>query len=142
MTTMSTTHKLPWVDQLTAFSFSWTEASINQILKENPAAQIILDSQQNPQAFILWLNLGNEVEILALAVSLEFQRKGLMQRLWMQWVSQLHQHSIKTIWLEVHAGNLPALSLYQKLGLQVVGSRPNYYQDGSDALILRKVLAS
>jgi len=140
VTSRSLDDKLPWVDKLTAFSFSWTQASIHQILRDNPATQILVDSEQNPKAFILWLNLGDEVELLALAVSPEHQRKGLMQNLWMRWVSMLRNQRFKRVWLEVHANNTPALCLYQKLGFEEVGSRTNYYQDGGKAIVLRRVL--
>ena len=36
----------------------------------------------------------------------------------------------------VHAGNLPAKRLYEKLGYEVTGVRKRYYRDGKDGLIM------
>ena len=43
--------------------------------------------------------------------------------------------------LEVRAGNVPAIGLYEKLGFEVVGRRRNYYrEEGEDALLMTVVL--
>ena len=45
------------------------------------------------------------------------------------------------MFLEVAAGNAAALALYRSAGFAEVGRRRRYYADGSDALVLRRVLS-
>ena len=40
------------------------------------------------------------------------------------------------IWLEVSDLNIPAIKLYLRAGFKNVGLRKNYYQDGSDAILM------
>jgi ribosomal-protein-alanine N-acetyltransferase len=136
------THKLPWVEKLTASSFRWTEESIRELLTQNQKARLLVDNDRDPKAFILWLDLGDEVEVLALATDPKYHRSGLMSRLWMRWVMDLRSRKVSSIFLEVHAHNTAALHFYQKQGMVVVGTRRAYYQDGSDAILLKAIIGS
>jgi ribosomal protein S18 acetylase RimI-like enzyme len=46
------------------------------------------------------------------------------------------------IWLEVSDLNLVAIKTYKACGFKTVGSRPQYYSDGSSAILMTWVLAS
>jgi len=41
------------------------------------------------------------------------------------------------VFLEVRASNIPAIALYRRLGFSDAGTRPGYYRNGDDALLLR-----
>ena len=56
-------------------------------------------------------------------------------------MQDLKQRDNLNLSLEVRATNAPAITLYEKLGFETVGRRPNYYRHPKeDALILRKSL--
>lgn len=42
--------------------------------------------------------------------------------------------------LEVRASNHAAIHLYEKEGFEIVGSRPRFYNDGEDAILMNKYL--
>lgn len=42
--------------------------------------------------------------------------------------------------LEVRADNIRAIDLYERTGFRAISTRPRYYPDGTDALIMRKPL--
>ena len=54
-------------------------------------------------------------------------------------VDELKAIESRCLTLEVRASNVPAISLYEKLGFAEVGRRKNYYRNPrEDALIMRK----
>ncbi len=80
-----------------------------------------------------------EADMMNVAVSPEYRRQGIAQRLIEALVAALRKRGITSLSLEVRAGNAPAMALYGKLGFAQVGRRPNYYRNPKeDALILRK----
>jgi ribosomal-protein-alanine N-acetyltransferase len=47
----------------------------------------------------------------------------------------------RKVYLEVRRSNVSAIGLYDKVGFQIIGTRPKYYMDtGEDALIMMKSL--
>ncbi len=78
---------------------------------------------------------GGEAEILTLAVAPGSRRLGIARAL----VEQAASAAGDVTWfLEVAAGNTPALALYGRLGFAECGRRHDYYSKGQDALTLRR----
>jgi ribosomal protein S18 acetylase RimI-like enzyme len=51
-------------------------------------------------------------------------------------LSEAAQRGVQSVELEYRVSNLPAESLYRKLGFRSVGRRPGYYRDtGEDAIL-------
>ncbi|MFB2839142.1 ribosomal protein S18-alanine N-acetyltransferase [Floridanema evergladense] len=79
----------------------------------------------------------DEAHITIVAVSPDYQHQGLGQAMLLALLSRARQRGIERATLEVKASNQPAISLYQKFGFKVAGTRRGYYQDtGEDALVL------
>ena len=77
--------------------------------------------------------------MMNIAVRPEYRRRGIAESLIHELVSELKAKDAYCLTLEVRASNLPAITLYEKLGFVQVGRRPNYYTSPKeDALILRK----
>ena len=80
----------------------------------------------------------DELQITSIAVQPIHQRKGLGKFL----LSDLIKRSIllrtNQIHLEVKETNKSAKAFYKSMGFKTVGNRPNFYKDGSDALLLTK----
>lgn len=85
-------------------------------------------------AFCLFRLYESHREVTVLATHPDRQRKGDMRFL-LAYMLERRSPS-ERIWLEVHAGNEPALKLYEGLGFIQVGRRPKYYRDGGDAVLL------
>lgn len=78
-------------------------------------------------------------DMMNLAVAPEYRRQGIGERLVNALIERLRENQISCLTLEVRVSNLTAIALYDKLGFQQVGRRPNYYRNPKeDALILRK----
>ncbi len=86
--------------------------------------------------YLLLLLLGDEAEILRLAVLPEFRGQGIGSRLLQAALVSSQSHGLHRIFLEVRKSNAAALALYRKHGFVLGGLRPSYYSDGEDAWIL------
>jgi [ribosomal protein S18]-alanine N-acetyltransferase len=83
----------------------------------------------------LWLLL-DEAHIATVASHPDWRGCGLGQWLMLALLDAAMARGAATSTLEVRAGNLPAKSLYEKLGYEVAGMRKRYYRDGEDGLIM------
>lgn len=82
-----------------------------------------------------WL-LEPEIHLLNLAVRPEYRRLGLARGLMAAMLDCGRGAGADTVFLEVRASNRPALSLYESLGFEAASRRPDYYEDGEDALLM------
>ncbi len=73
-----------------------------------------------------------------LAIDPLAQGAGLGRRLAMSIIDELEAAGCLRIYLEVRKENARAISLYSKLGFEVVSALPDYYGDGIDGLSMRR----
>lgn len=78
-----------------------------------------------------------EAELLRVAVAPAARRRGLAAALLAAGLGCLRAEGAAACFLEVAAGNEPAIALYRRLGFQATGRRPRYYPSGADALLMR-----
>lgn len=103
-----------------------------------------LDFQAQLIGYIVWQFASDEASLLGIAVSPNYQRRGIAQNLYHHSQPYLQTHHITTSFLEVRQSNLPAQQLYQKLGYQRIAKRHHYYpptpsnQHRETAFIYRK----
>jgi ribosomal-protein-alanine N-acetyltransferase len=82
--------------------------------------------------------LPPEAELELITVDTAAQRRGLARRLFGELAEELRAAQVQEVVLEVRASNLPALTLYRKLGFVETGRRKDYYQiPVEDALLMR-----
>ena len=107
---------------------TWSHESIAEECRQSGLCLM----RERIDAFILWRDNGVAWEISFLATRSELQGLGFMSHLLRAMIRDLAGGRV--IWLEVHAGNRPAISLYEKLGFKRTGERKSYYADGGSAL--------
>lgn len=83
---------------------------------------------------------ADEAEILTFAVMPDARRAGRARNLLGAAQSLAVAAGARTIFLEVAAGNGPALALYAAVGYLRVGERPAYYAGGTTALVMARPL--
>ena len=86
--------------------------------------------------------LGAEAHVIRLAVDGGHRRRGVGRALLDGLVRWSESAGAPALLLEVRAGNAAALALYADAGFAVEGTRPRYYPDGEDALLLRRPIAA
>lgn len=83
---------------------------------------------------------GMEASILDIVVCERCRRRGVASLVLSRILEFCRLHEIKSLWLEVWEGNLPARNLYSKFGFKEIYRRKNYYLEG-DAVIMMLGLA-
>lgn len=86
-----------------------------------------------------WM-VGPEIHLLNVAVRPEYRRRGLARRLLGAMLALGRRAGAEAVFLEVRAANEPAQALYRSLGFVAVGRRPDYYEDGEDAVLMNLTL--
>ncbi len=81
--------------------------------------------------------VGDEAEILSLAVAPAARRHGIGRTLLAGALAAAAARGARAVFLEVAATNAPARALYAGAGFTEIGRRRGYYADGTDALVLR-----
>jgi len=83
-----------------------------------------------------WL-VADEIHVLNVAVAPSARGRGLGAALVRQVLDEAAAYHVVAVTLEVRRSNTAGRRLYDSFGFEEVGSRPNYYGRGEDALILR-----
>jgi [ribosomal protein S18]-alanine N-acetyltransferase len=127
------------------FSHPWTPAQIAQEVAAGPPGALLVlrgvarDGHVELCAACAYRVLLDEMEILDLAVHPAWRRRGLARALLGVAFRRAGAAGARTALLEVRAGNLEALRLYESLGFTRDGLRRQYYSEPvEDALLLRR----
>jgi len=84
--------------------------------------------------------VADEVHVLNVAVDPRWRGRGLGGVLLRVVLREAETREAEAVTLEVRRSNAAGRRLYESFGFAEVGSRPNYYGGGEDALILRLAL--
>ena len=121
------------------FSEPWSENSVASELNNKLALWLVAEEEGRVAGYIGSQTCGDESDVMNVAVHPDFRRRGIAEALINDLVAQLNAIGSHSLTLEVRASNVPAISLYEKLGFAEVGRRKTYYRNPKeDALILRK----
>ena len=121
------------------FSMPWSENSIAHELTTDYSFWLVAEDDGIVAGYIGSQIAFPEADVMNVAVRPEYRRRGIGEILVEALTTHLRNIDCESLTLEVRASNAPAIALYEKLGFQQVGRRPNYYRDPKeDALILRK----
>ena len=121
------------------FSDPWSVNSVESELNNALSLWLVAMDGDKLVGYIGSQTVLGEGDMMNLAVSPDYRRMGIGEGLVGALVSVLSAEGATRLALEVRASNAPAIALYEKLGFQLAGRRPNYYRNPKeDALIMRK----
>ncbi len=121
-----------------AYDFPWTEGIFRDCLRVGYCCWCY-ENEHTLLGYGVMSAAAGESHILNLTVRPESQRQGIGSLLLRHFQRLARRHGADTLMLEVRPSNRGAIRLYEKLGFNEVGVRPNYYpaEDGrEDALLL------
>lgn len=123
------------------FSDPWSENSIASELDNPLSFWLVAEDNGKIAGYVGSQAVLDAADMMNLAVSPDYRQQGIGYALVNGLVQHLQKNSVIALLLEVRVSNMPAISLYEKLGFVQVGRRPKYYHNPrEDALILRKEL--
>lgn len=121
------------------FSDPWSEASVASELENPLSLWLVARNAAGLLGYVGSQSVPDEADMMNLAVRPDARRHGAAQALLQALEAALRQNGIRSLTLEVRAGNEPAIRLYTQAGFWQVGLRKNYYfHPKEDALILKK----
>ena len=123
------------------FPDPWSEKSIASELSNQLALWLVAEDNGVVTGYIGSQTVPDESDMMNVAVHPDYRRRGIAEALVNTLCDALKERGSVSLTLEVRASNEPAKALYEKLGFEQVGRRPNYYRNPKeDALILKKML--
>jgi|TARA_B110000967_G_C18743634_1_gene489071 ribosomal-protein-alanine N-acetyltransferase len=87
--------------------------------------------------FLIDLRFEDEINILDVAIDSSYQNRGHGYNMFLDYINIVPKKC--TIFLEVNENNNKALSMYNKHCFKKINKREAYYNDGSDAIIMKLV---
>jgi len=107
----------------------WSHTSFYGSLQGSDESWVVL-KDHIVCGFIVFREIGDEAELLKIAVAPVMQKQGVGSMLLQRMLQKFHDKKIIRCFLEVRQSNKEAIALYQKYGFVTVGIRQNYYQHG------------
>ena len=128
----------------TVFPHPWTAAQLAQELRLPSGLALVAETipaaASGIAGFALFRRVLDEAELLRLAVTPGWRRRGVGEALVRRGLALLRHEGARSVFLEVRADNAAAIGFYAAGAWQSAGHRVRYYPDGVDALLFRRDL--
>ena len=121
------------------FSDPWSENSVASELNNRLSLWLVAMDGDTVAGYVGSQSVLNGADMMNIAVHPDYRRQNIGRTLVLALCDALREKGVQFLMLEVRQSNAPAISLYEQLGFEQVGLRPNYYRNPKEnALILRK----
>lgn len=130
-----------------AFGRGWSVEEIADLLAAPGVTGLVARraspfGTRGPVGFLIARAAADEAEILTVAVLPAWRSRGVGRSLLEAALRRLYADRVGPVFLEVDAGNAPAVALYRRQGFRQVAERRGYYEAGAGddaglALVMR-----
>ncbi len=90
--------------------------------------------------FLIGIITNNFAKILMISINVDYRKQGVATILLNKFFEQMISKNINIIELETRVDNTAAISFYKKHGFKEIEKIKNFYQNGEDAILLKKKL--
>lgn len=123
------------------FSDPWNKEAFMEELRHELAIPLVAKLEEKIVGYTNLWHLDDQLEIANIAVSPEYRKEGIGERLMMKILQEAKDKNCKSIILTVRESNIAAINLYIKFGFVEIGRRKRYYRlPIEDALTMAKTL--
>ena len=123
----------PWSDRTFLGEIQNTPVSFPLVVVRKPSDKVI--------GYIIYWHIREDVQVNNIAVHPDFRGKGIGEALMRHVIDRVRKNGATFMTLEVRLSNAAAVTLYKKLGFDILGTRKNYYTNpDEDAFLMGLVL--
>jgi ribosomal-protein-alanine N-acetyltransferase len=123
----------PWSDNTFRGEIQNTSISFPMVVVRRPGEEVV--------AYVIYWQIRDDVQVNNIAVHPDCRGLGLGEAMMRYVIAKSREAAVTFMTLEVRQSNMPALTLYRKLGFEIMGTRKNYYTNpDEDAHVMALVL--
>ena len=126
------------------FSEPCTEAGLAHLCDSESAVAVVCTDENDGGRLLAYCGaeyVPDEAEILNVATRSDMRRRGCATGVLTELEKVLYARGVRKVFLDVRESNLPARTLYDRLGYTVTGKRRNFYRfPREDAILMMKEL--
>jgi ribosomal-protein-alanine N-acetyltransferase len=122
-----------------AYEFPWTYGIFRDCLRAGYGSWVLARTGGEVVGYGVLSVAAGEAHLLNVAVDPAEQKQGHGRRLVKRLIDLARWHRVERIFLEVRPSNPRAITLYDHLGFNEIGRRPNYYpakRGREDAIVM------
>ena len=119
------------------FSKPWSMNDFRESIKEEQNLYLVVEEKDEITAYCGLWGVAGEGQINNVAVKKDLRGRGIAYAMLRDLIERGKEQGLTSFTLEVRMSNLPAITLYHKLGFEDAGIRKNFYEaPAEDALIM------
>ena len=118
---------------------NWAENSYREALNWPGVVALVCEDDGKVAGFILGRQVGDEAEILNLAVTQTRRRRGEGAALLHAAMGEFRTRGVRRVFLEVRESNDTGIAFYEKQGFRKKGRRAGYYHNPEEAAVLMEM---
>ena len=122
------------------FTDPWTEEMLSDCLRYPIYNCFLAEEGGQVCGYCTLIVVCEDAEVGNIAVAPSYRGRGIATLLMEKMHERAKEKGATQTFLEVRVSNAPAISLYKKFGYEPYGIRARYYEDGEDALVMKRGL--
>ncbi len=123
----------PWSDNTFRGEIQNTSVSFPMVVVRRPGEEVV--------AYIIYWQIREDVQVNNVAVHPDCRGQGLGEAMMRYTIARSRETGATFMTLEVRQSNTAAVTLYTKMGFEIMGTRKNYYtRPDEDAYVMALVL--
>lgn len=122
------------------FCSGYARNTFEKELQNKLAFYIVAEDNNEVLGYAGMWNMCGSADIMNVGVRPVHRRKGIAEAMLEKLEEYCNKNDVFEVNLEVRVGNIPARTLYQKMGYEEIAVRKGYYDGKEDAIIMKKIL--
>ena len=122
------------------FQDAWTEEMLSDTLRYPIYNCFLAEEEGQVCGYCCLIVVCEDAEVGNIAVDTPFRGRGVGKALMEAMHQCAKEKGATQAFLEVRVSNENAIALYKKFGYESYGIRARYYEDGEDAMVMKRAL--
>ncbi|MEU4509888.1 ribosomal protein S18-alanine N-acetyltransferase [Nonomuraea wenchangensis] len=130
------------IEQATFPLDAWSEGMMRGELDDMPRSRhyVVALDEDEIVGYAGLAAAADQADVQTIAVLDKHQGRGIGSALLTELLAEARRRGAREMFLEVRADNPRAQSVYRRFEFEEIGTRRRYYDDGTDAIMMRRKL--